>query len=193
MRGLSILAAIVLFLSALDFIVDVEGAHCFQQGALAVCGAGSRCLYGHRCLGFCTPRPSSSRRKRSVDVIVSYKQPFVDMMTELVINNDGYTSTDIMAIIEELEDAVGKDSETCQSTEIESIRSFIATKRNTLNNYYTHYFNRPGDFPPGFLNQMKLFVSQFFQELRTKFESLDDDTYCAIVESTSTLVNQGII
>ena len=169
MRGLSILAAIVLFLSALDFIVDVEGAHCFQQGALAVCGAGSRCLYGHRCLGFCTPRPSSSRRKRSVDVIVSYKQAFVDMMTELVLNNDGYTSTDIMAIIEELEDAVGKDSETCQSTEIESIRSFISTKKNTLH------------------------TSEFFQELRTKFESLDDDTYCAIVDSTSTLVNQGII
>ena len=168
MRGL--LAAIVLFLSALDFIVDVEGAHCFQQGALAVCGAGSRCVWGHFCLGFCTPRPSSSRRKRSVDVIVSYKQPFVDMMTELVLNNDGYTSTDIMAIIEELEDAVGKDSETCQSTEIESIRSFIATKKkNTLH------------------------TSEFFQELRTKFESLDDDTYCAIVESTSTLVNQGII
>ena len=91
------------------------------------------------------------------------------MMTELVINNDGYTSTDIMAIIEELEDAVGEDSETCQSTEIESIRSFIATKKNTLH------------------------TSEFFQELRTKFESLDDDTYCAIVESTSTLVNQGII
>ena len=130
MRGLSILAAIVLFLSALDFIVDVEGAHCFRQGALAVCGAGSRCVWGHFCLGFCKPRPR--RSKRSVDVIVSYKQAFVDMMTELVLNNDGYTSTDIMAIIEELEDAVGKDSETCQSTEIESIRSFISTKKNTL-------------------------------------------------------------
>ena len=165
MKGL--LAALVLFLSALDFIVDVEGAHCFQQGALAVCGAGSRCVWGHFCLGFCKPRPR--RSKRSVDVIVSYKQAFVDMMTELVLNNDGYTSTDIMAIIEELVDAVGKDSETCQSTEIESIRSFIATKKNTLH------------------------TSEFFQELRTKFESLDDDTYCAIVESTSTLVNQGII
>ena len=165
MRGL--LAAIVLFLSALDFIVDVEGAHCFRQGALAVCGAGSRCVWGHFCLGFCKPRPR--RSKRAVDVIVSYKQAFVDMMTELVLNNDGYTSNDIMAIIEELEDAVGKDSETCQSTEIESIRSFISTKKNTLH------------------------TSEFFQELRTKFESLDDDTYCAIVESTSTLVNQGII
>ena len=119
--------------------------------------------------GLLHTKPSSSRRKRSVDVIVSYKQPFVDMMTELVLNNDGYTSTDILAIIEELEDAVGKDSETCQSTEIESIRSFITTKKNTLH------------------------TSEFFQELRTKFESLDDDTYCAIVESTSTLVNQGII
>ena len=165
MKGL--LAALVLFLSALDFIVDVEGAHCFRQGALAVCGAGSRCVWGHFCLGFCKPRPR--RSKRSVDVIVSYKQAFVDMMTELVLNNDGYDSTAIMKIIEELEDAVGKDSETCQSTEIESIRSFISTKKNTLH------------------------TSEFFQELRTKFESLDDDTYCAIVDSTSTLVNQGII
>ena len=97
----------------------VEGAQCkkssFGWWTCSPCGKGTRCNYCSWCTGYCVNRPT---RKKSEDLVVApYKLPFMEMFNdiEVLLNNDGLSETDVVALYKTISDVTREDCTTCNN------------------------------------------------------------------------------
>ena len=106
--------------------------------------------------------------------MVSYKQSFINMLSQLQNSYDQYTEGSIIDIFEELEAALQEDAESCQSLGIETVLTPTTAALAQLKSY-----EDTEDFKP--------FALTLIWETKERFEGLNDSLVCAVVEPTSPL------
>lgn len=106
--------------------------------------------------------------------MVSYKQSFINMMSQLQNSYAQYTEGSIIDIFEELEAVLQEDADSCQSLGIETVLTPTTAALAELKGY-----EDTEDFKP--------FALTLILETKERFESLNDSLVCAVVEPTSPL------
>ena len=115
----------------------VEGARCKKSSlgwwTCSPCGKGSRCHYCSWCTGYCVNRPSGKTPDELV--VALYKLPFLEMFNdiEVLLNNDGLSQMDVLALYKTISDVTREDCEVCNNNpELNDLSIFAAKVRKEL-------------------------------------------------------------